>query len=155
MGWGSGTAEFPYLVDPLSAITTRAAQDQSTVSSSTSDTDLAAAASTAAGKDVAFVFISSDSGEDYITVEGNQGDKSVYFALISLNFCRLLLLLSFILTDRVTLLYRNELTAWHGGDALVQAVAAVNPNTIVVVHSTGPILVEPWIDHPNGKSVIL
>jgi beta-glucosidase len=33
---------------------------------------------------------------------------------------------------------------------LVQAVAAVNPNTIVVVHSTGPILVEPWVDHPNG-----
>jgi beta-glucosidase len=75
MGWGSGTAQFPYLIDPLSAITGRSAQDQTTVSSSTNDTDLVAAAATAAGKDVAFVFINSDSGEDYITVEGNEGDK--------------------------------------------------------------------------------
>jgi hypothetical protein len=28
---------------------------------------------------------------------------------------------------------RNNLTAWHGGDALVLAVAAHNNNTIVVV----------------------
>ena len=34
-------------------------------------------------------------------------------------------------------------------DALVQAVAAVNNNTIVVVNTVGPIIVEAWIDHPN------
>lgn len=49
---------------------------------------------------------------------------------------------------------RNELTAWHGGDALVQAVAAVNPNTVVVAHSTGPILVEAWIDNPHGSCLL-
>lgn len=75
MGWGSGTTDFPYLVDPLSAITERANRDHATVTSSLSDSDLVAAAAAAVGKDVVFVFISSDSGEDYITVEGNQGDK--------------------------------------------------------------------------------
>ncbi|PVG04672.1 putative beta-glucosidase [Serendipita vermifera] len=119
MGWGSGTAEFPYLVDPLSAITTRANNDGTTVTSSLSDSDLSAATAAATGKDVAMVFINSDSGEAYITVEGNAGD-------------------------------RNELSAWHGGEALVKAVAAVSRNTVVVVHSVGPIIMEDWVNHPNG-----
>ena len=33
------------------------------------------------------------------------------------------------------------------------AVAAQNPNTIVVVHSVGPMILEPWIDHPNVTAV--
>lgn len=45
------------------------------------------------------------------------------------------------------------MTAWHGGDALVLGVAAQNKNTIVVVHSVGPLIVEPWIDHPNVTAV--
>jgi beta-glucosidase len=63
------------LVDPLSAITTRAANDGTTITSSLSDSDLVAAATIATGTDVAIVFINSDSGEDYITVEGNEGDR--------------------------------------------------------------------------------
>ncbi|KAI0757179.1 beta-glucosidase [Daedaleopsis nitida] len=123
MGWGSGTADFPYLVSPLDAITARAKTDGTTVSSSLSDTDLTTAARTAAGKDVAFVFITADSGEGYITVENNAGD-------------------------------RNDLNAWHGGDALVKQVAGANTNTIVVVNSVGPILLEQWIDHPNVTAVV-
>ncbi|KAG8812312.1 hypothetical protein FRC17_002082, partial [Serendipita sp. 399] len=123
MGWGSGTAEFPYLVDPLSAITKRATAEGTSISSSLSDTDLSAATVAATGKDVAIVAISADSGEAYITVEGNSGD-------------------------------RNELTAWHGGDALVQAVASVNKKTIVIIHSGGPILMEAWINNPNVTAVI-
>lgn len=46
----------------MDAITARAKQDGTTVSSSLSDTDLTGAANTAAGKDVAFVFINADSG---------------------------------------------------------------------------------------------
>ncbi|KAF5311920.1 hypothetical protein D9619_003054 [Psilocybe cf. subviscida] len=123
MGWGSGTADFPYLVDPLSAIKTRASADGSTISSSLSDTDLNAAASAATGKSVAFVFITADSGEAYITVEGNAGD-------------------------------RNNLQAWHSGDTLVAKVASVNSNTIVVVNSVGPIIMEPWINHVNVTAVV-
>ncbi|PPQ69063.1 hypothetical protein CVT25_004239, partial [Psilocybe cyanescens] len=120
MGWGSGTVDFPYLITPLDAIKSRATVDQTTVSSSLSDTDLNTAATVAAGKSVALVFITADSGEGYITVEGNAGD-------------------------------RNNLQAWHGGDALVAKVASVNSNTIVVVNSVGPIIVEPWINHVNGE----
>ncbi|KAJ7080532.1 glycoside hydrolase family 3 protein [Mycena epipterygia] len=122
MGWGSGTANFPYLITPLDAITARAAQDGTQVSSSLNDTDLAAAATIASGKDVALVFITADSGEGGGLVEGNAGD-------------------------------RNDLQAWHSGDALVQQVAQFNPNTIVVVNSVGPIVVEAWIDHPNGNGL--
>jgi beta-glucosidase len=77
MGWGSGTTQFPYLVDPLSAITACASTDGTTISKSLKDSDLVTAASTARGKDVAMVFINADSGEDYLTVEGNQGDRYV------------------------------------------------------------------------------
>ena len=45
------------------------------------------------------------------------------------------------------------MTAWANGDDLVLAVAAQNNNTIVVVHSVGPLIVEPWIDHPNVTAV--
>jgi beta-glucosidase len=78
MGWGSGTVEFPYLVDPLSAITAYANTDGTAISSSLSDNDLVTAASTAGGKDVAMVFINADSGEDFVTVEGTEGDRYVW-----------------------------------------------------------------------------
>ena len=67
MGWGSGTAEFPYLVDPLSAISSHAADDGTTVRTSISDSDLTAAVAAATGVEVAFVFVNADSGEGYIT----------------------------------------------------------------------------------------
>ncbi|KAF7314641.1 Glycoside hydrolase family 3 protein [Mycena kentingensis (nom. inval.)] len=122
MGWGSGTATFPYLITPIDAITARAAQDGIIVSSTLSDTDLAAAATVASGKDVALVFITADSGESS-NVEGNQGD-------------------------------RNNLQAWHSGDALVAQVAKFSSNTIVVVNSVGPIVMEPWIENPNVTAVV-
>ncbi|KAF8912865.1 beta-glucosidase [Gymnopilus junonius] len=123
LGWGSGTADFPYLIAPIDSITKRAAADNTVVSSSLSDTDLNSAAKAAAGKDVALVFITADSGEGYITVEGNAGD-------------------------------RNNLQAWHGGDALVAAVASANSHTIVVVNSVGPIIMEPWISNANVTAVV-
>ncbi|KAJ7789837.1 beta-glucosidase [Mycena olivaceomarginata] len=127
VGWGSGTANFPYLTSPLDAIRSRSAADGTVVSSSTSDTDLTGARTAATGKDVAFVFITgksqSDSGEGYITVEGNAGD-------------------------------RNSLSAWHNGDALVAAVAAANKNTVVVVNSVGPINMEAWVTNVNVTAVV-
>lgn len=123
MGWGSGTADFPYLIDLLQAISLPARHDHTSLSWWFNDFDLEGAALTATGVEVAMVGINSDSGEQYITVEGNQGD-------------------------------RNNLTAWHGGEALVKAVAAVNNNTVVVIHSVGPMILEAWIDHPNVTAVL-
>ncbi|KAK0199612.1 glycosyl hydrolase family 3 C-terminal domain-containing protein, partial [Desarmillaria ectypa] len=123
VGWESGTTEFPYLIAPLDALTAKASADGTNVSSSTSDTDLDAAANAAAGKDVAIVFITGESLTWKIALtypKGHFGD-------------------------------RNDLLPWHGGDALVQKVASVNPNTIVVVNSVGPITMENWIDNENAK----
>ncbi|PFH46305.1 glycoside hydrolase family 3 protein [Amanita thiersii Skay4041] len=125
MGWGSGTANFPYLISPLEGIQRRARENggHTLVSWSFNDFDLRRARTDSAFKSAAIVFINSDSGEAYINVDGNQGD-------------------------------RKNLTAWHGGDDLVLAVASVNPNTIVVTHSVGPLIIEPWIDHPNVTAVL-
>lgn len=123
MGWGSGTTNFPYLVDPYQAIFQRARQDGSNIQNWFENWDLEGAAKTATGVDVALVGINSDSGEQYITVDANEGD-------------------------------RNNISAWHNGDELVKAVAAVNNNTVVIVHSVGPMDMEQWIEHPNITAVV-
>jgi beta-glucosidase len=105
---------------PISAISARARDVQSILK----DNVTAAVTKMARAKNArCLVFISSDAGEKYITVEGNEGD-------------------------------RNDLYAWHGGDNLVKAVADACPNTIVVIHTVGPVIVEKWIDHPNVKGVV-
>ncbi|KAJ7906290.1 glycoside hydrolase family 3 protein [Mycena leptocephala] len=75
MGWGSGTANFTYLVSPLEAIQRRARDDRTSVSWILNDFDTDRAGNMAIGRSAALVFISSDSGEDYITVDGNEGDR--------------------------------------------------------------------------------
>ncbi|KAL1589534.1 hypothetical protein WHR41_01606 [Cladosporium halotolerans] len=121
-GWGSGTVEYPYLVAPADAIKTQASKDGTRIVSSTTDST-SAGASAAAQADTAIVFITADSGEGYITVEGNAGD-------------------------------RNNLDPWHSGNDLVKAVAAVNKNTIVVVNSVGPIILESILSNANVQAIV-
>lgn len=125
MGWGSGTTQFPYLISPLEAIQARARKDSSgsQVSWFLNNWDLAGAQATALDQDVALVFVNADSGEDYITVDGNEGD-------------------------------RKNLTLWGNADNLIAAIAEVNRNTIVIAHSVGPAIIEPWIENPNVTAVI-
>ncbi|KAL5316134.1 hypothetical protein ACEPPN_017012 [Leptodophora sp. 'Broadleaf-Isolate-01'] len=122
MGWGSGTADFPYLISPLDAIKAQASNDGTTVTSSPNDVP-SSAASAASSAATALVFINSDAGEGYITVEGNAGD-------------------------------RINLDPWHSGNALVSAVSAINKKTIVVIHSVGPLILEPILSSPNVIAVV-
>jgi beta-glucosidase len=117
LGWGSGTTDFKYVIDPLSAITERAKKDNIEIVSSGED-DAEAGAEVAKDADLAIVFVQADSGEEYITVEGNAGD-------------------------------RLDLDLWHGGNELIDAVASVNKNTIVVIHAPGPVNV-PFLDKVKG-----
>jgi len=71
MGWGSGTANFPYLVTPLEAIALQARKDHSTLDWWLKDWELEGAGKMAANVEVAIVGINSDSGEEYITIDGN------------------------------------------------------------------------------------
>ncbi|KAJ8061602.1 hypothetical protein OCU04_009408 [Sclerotinia nivalis] len=122
MGWGSGTADFSYLVAPYDAIKAQAAADGTTVTLSNTDST-STGASVASAAAAAIVFINSDSGEGYITVEGAAGD-------------------------------RINLDPWHNGNSLVSAVAAVNKNTIVVIHSVGPLILESILALPNVVAII-
>ena len=71
MGWGSGTANFTYLVSPIEAIQARARKHGTAINWYFDDFDVGAAQKVARGTDVALVFIKADSGEEYITVDGN------------------------------------------------------------------------------------
>ncbi|KAF6749518.1 cellulose-binding beta-glucosidase [Ephemerocybe angulata] len=106
MGWGSGTTNFTYLITPLDAIQRRARKTR-----------------TSCLLDPGRLQPSTDSGEEYINVDGNGGD-------------------------------RKNLTAWHSGDDLVLAVAAQNNNTIVVVNSVGPLIIDRWVEHENVTAVV-
>lgn len=121
-GWGSGTSGLPEdLVSPIEAIKS-VGGDVEWYKYDNVTAELQPMASTKNAKCI--VSITADSGEVFITVEGNVGD-------------------------------RNDLYAWHKGDELVKAVADSCKNTIVLIHSVGPILMEAWINHPNVKAVVL
>ncbi|KAI8612773.1 glycoside hydrolase superfamily [Chytriomyces sp. MP71] len=108
-GWGSGTADFPYLVSPLEGIISRVAETRNiVVTSSTDNQNLDDIIKVAGDADVAIVFAFSASGEGYVTVEGHRGD-------------------------------RNDLNLWHEGDKVIEAVASANKRTIVVLHTVGAV----------------
>ncbi|KAK4112785.1 glycoside hydrolase family 3 protein [Canariomyces notabilis] len=122
MGWGSGTTNYPYFVSPADALRARAQSDGTTLSVQSTDST-SGVSGVASGADAAIVVITADSGEGYITVEGNAGD-------------------------------RNDLEPWHNGNQLVQAVAGANKNTIVVLHSVGPIILETILATPGVRAVV-
>lgn len=78
---------------------------------------------TAGKNSTCLVFGNADSGEGYISVDGNGGD-------------------------------RNNLTLWQNAEAIIDAVASECNNTIVVLHSVGPVVVEDWVEHPNITAVL-
>lgn len=123
VGWGSGTSDFEYLVTPLEAIEKQAAKDGSKISAILNNTLLQEIETDSAKQDVCLVFVNSDSGEGYITWDGNAGD-------------------------------RNDLYAQKGGDDLILTAAKRCRNTVVIVHSVGPIIMEKWVNHRNVRSIV-
>ncbi|KAL7414251.1 glycosyl hydrolase family 3 N terminal domain-containing protein [Mrakia frigida] len=75
IGWGSGTAQLPYLIPPLEAIQQRARKNATTVIWTCDNWDNTTIATAATGPEAALVFISSNSGEDNAVVDGNYGDR--------------------------------------------------------------------------------
>lgn len=74
MGYGSGSVFWPYLITPLAAI--KAAFGSSNVFSAPNDWDLTTAKATAQQVDVAIVCVNVNSGENYVQIDNNLGDRN-------------------------------------------------------------------------------
>lgn len=124
MGYGSGTAEFPYLVTPEQAIQnyvlTQTNSEVFAILDNYADSQIPNVATQA---DVAIVFANAQSGEGFIDIDGNTGD-------------------------------RNNLSLWEGADRLIGNVTTYNPNTIVVLHTVGAVNVSAWYDNENITAII-
>ena len=129
MGWGSGTANFPYLITPLEAIKAKVRSNLGSFEDVVDDSayDQAAALARRVAQPgvggACIVFANSDAGEGYITVDNNEGD-------------------------------RDNLTLWHDSDTMIATVAGECDNTIVVMHTVGPVLVDAWYNHPNVTAIV-
>ena len=128
MGWGSGTANFPYLITPDTAIQNHLIQNgkgfYESILEDYAYTQMSALARRVQQVDgVCIAFVNSDSGEGYIVVDGNEGD-------------------------------RNNLTIWHDGDALIANVTSQCANTVVVIHSVGAVDISSFYDNPNVTAIV-
>ena len=123
MAWGSGTANFPYLVTPETAIQNEVVGNNGVFQSITNNFAAMQIQALAGQASVAIVFVNADSGEGYLNVDGNIGD-------------------------------RNNLTLWENGDVLVTNVSALCNNTILVIHSTGPVLIGNYSSNPNVTAIL-
>ncbi|KAJ7578614.1 glycoside hydrolase family 3 protein [Mycena floridula] len=94
-----------------------------TITSSKSN-DLTAGPAAAKGKDLAIVFVFAMSGE------------LGFYEIVEGNEGD-----------------RNDLDLWWSGGSLVERVAAVCNNTVVVVHSVGPVSFS-WSEHPNVTAIV-
>ena len=125
-GWGSGAVDFPYLITPAQAL--KAEFDEKTVKITEHLSNSLPSAGMIADQDLCLVFVNSDSGEGYIKWSNVAGD-------------------------------RPNLDIQKDGDALVAAVAkncgSGQGNTIVVVHSVGPTILEKWADMGGIKAIVL
>lgn len=127
MAWGSGSANFAYLVTPDTAIQNEVLGHggayESVLDNWDLDTVSALAKRVSDVQGVCLVFGNSNSGEGYIVVDSNMGD-------------------------------RNNLTLWQNADAAIEAVAADCNNTVLVIHSTGPVLLESYANNPNITAIL-
>ncbi|KAH9817911.1 family 3 glycoside hydrolase [Melampsora americana] len=128
VGWGSGSNCLQNVVAPAVAIQDMlTAQKASTKvqTSLTNDVDSAVAAAKSA--DVAILFVYTISGEIGAGFTSVEGN----------------------LGDR------KNLNLLRNGEDLIKSVAAVNNQTIVVIHSVGSLVMETWVDLPGVKAIIM
>ncbi|KAB8337014.1 hypothetical protein FH972_021318 [Carpinus fangiana] len=142
MGWGSGTVELPYLVSPLDGLRSVLHEDAVDLSLWSTNESPATTHMDLLGKqDLCIVFVNVDSGEGYLKVEDIEGD-------------------------------RNDLKLDHDGERLIEDVASncgrdrksadrvserdekATGDTIVVIHSVGPVSLESFIDKPSVRAVV-
>ncbi|RJE24625.1 hypothetical protein PHISCL_03049 [Aspergillus sclerotialis] len=130
MGWGSGAANFPYLITPDNALMSQTVQDGTAYQSIPKDSFYVSNIDTQESSTsfdfadtTSIVFVNAPSGEGYAVVEGAEGD-------------------------------RNNLALWHNGDELIRNISSVCPSTVVVIHSTGSVIIDEWKKNPNVTAIV-
>lgn len=144
MAWGSGSANFPYLVTPDSAIQNAVLNAGGAYESSLDNYAITTNTALARRANVSIIFANSDSGEWYIEVDGMFGTVLGSNCRSRIDLCN----------NIGNLGDRNNLTFWKGADEAVDLVAGQCSNTILVVHSTGPVLLEKYKNHPNITAIL-
>lgn len=123
-GWGSGAVDFPYLVSPWEALEGAWSSETVDVHSYLTNN---VPYQDLVDQDLCLVFANSDGGEGFIHSDGIDGD-------------------------------RNDLFLQRNGTELVEGVAQQcgggRGRTVVVVHSVGPVVLDPWIDLPGVHAVL-
>ncbi|KND93167.1 putative beta-glucosidase A, partial [Tolypocladium ophioglossoides CBS 100239] len=124
MVWGSGTSNYPYLVTPDSALQQQAILDGTRYESVLSNY--------AWDQTLALVTQPNVTAIVFANAAGGEGYIDVDGNAGD----------------------RKNLTLWKNGDDLIKNVSAVNPNTIVVLHTIGPVLVTDWYANPNITAIV-
>ncbi|PHH64730.1 hypothetical protein CDD81_3992 [Ophiocordyceps australis] len=124
MVWGSGTSNFPYLVTPDSALQRQAIEDGTRYES----------------------ILTNYAWDETRQLVSQPNVTAIVFANAAGGE-------GFIEVDG-NLGDRRNLTLWKDGDALIRNVSSICPNTIVVIHSVGPVLVTDWHANPNITAIV-
>lgn len=112
-GWGSGSAEYTYQITPLEAIQSRALADRTMIEYVLDDYAYGRINNTAAKTPNATCLVFVNSDAG----EGYASSEGIFGD-------------------------RNNLKLWHGGDKLILSVAERCRDTIVIIHSVGPVDME-------------
>ncbi|OAQ96473.1 hypothetical protein LLEC1_06903 [Akanthomyces lecanii] len=124
MLWGSGTSNFPYLITPDSALQQQAIQDGSRYESVLTNYDWTATHDLVSQPNVTAI----------VFANSNAGEGYIHVDNNQGD--------------------RNNLTLWKNGDDLIRNVSALCANTIVVIHSGGPVLLDEIAKNENVTAIV-
>ncbi|GJN69234.1 hypothetical protein PLICBS_003282 [Purpureocillium lilacinum] len=124
MIWGSGTSNFPYLITPDSALQAQAIKDGTRYESILTNYAWAETKALVTQPNVTAIVFANAGGGEGYIDVDGNAGD------------------------------RKNLTLWKNGDDLIKNVSSVNPNTIVVLHTSGPVLVTDWYNNPNITAIV-
>ncbi|KAK7428591.1 beta-glucosidase [Neonectria magnoliae] len=124
IGWGSGTSQFPYLITPDQALQFQAHADGSRYESILNNNQWQAT----------LQVISQPNVTAIVFANANAGEGYINVDGNEGD--------------------RKNLTLWKEGDDLIKNISSVCPNTIVVLHTVGPVILTEWYDNPNITAIV-
>ncbi|KAJ7608391.1 glycoside hydrolase family 3 protein [Roridomyces roridus] len=124
IGWGSGSNLLDFTVPPITALNETLSASGISLKTSLSN-DLSQGPAAATGADMAIVFVNAMSGELGFYQSVNGNEGD-----------------------------RNDLELWFSGSTLITNTAQANPNTVVVVHSVGPVDMSAFASNPNVTAIV-